>query len=174
MSLKSQDIVVLLKLCGYIAEVRPSFSVMAEELFMSQSEIHSATKRLEHSRLVHGKELDGKPNLTAIEEFLIHGVKYAFAAKKGSLVRGIPTSYGAKPLCNLINSSNEPMPVWADSNGKTRGIEIVPLYKTVPNAAKKDEKLYERLALVDALRDGSARERKLAEKELVKSLRFNE
>ena len=56
---------------------------------------------------------------------------------------------------------------------KVRGIEIKPLYKTVPEAAKQDPQLYARLALVDALRDGRARERKLAEEELIKTLRTN-
>ena len=151
---------------------RPSYSVMAAELFMSQSEVHSAVKRLEQSSLIHGAEMNEMPNLTAVEEFLIHGVKYSFPAERGSLTRGVPTSYAAEPLCQLIQAGAEPVPVWADPAGQTRGIEIMPLYKTVPEAARKDPKLYERLALVDAIRDGRARERKLAEQELIKSLRI--
>ncbi len=114
--------------------------------------------------------MDEKPNLTAVEEFLIHGVKYVFPAKRGSLIRGMPTSYAAEPLSRLINPGKEPVPVWADPLGNIRGIEIVPLYKTVPEAAKRDPKLYERLALIDAIRDGKARERNLAEQELKLSL----
>lgn len=171
MILKPQDVVVLLKLCGYMFGDRPSYSVMARELEMSASEVHSAVKRLCQSRLIHGAEMNEKPIMTAVEEFLIHGVKYAFPAIRGSLTRGIPTSYAAEPLCRLINSGNEAVPVWADPNGKVRGIEIVPLYKTVPAAAMRDQKLYERLALIDALRDGRARDRNLAEQELKKSLK---
>ena len=170
MILKPQDIVVLLKLCGYMSGGRPSYSVMASELEMSASEVHSAVKRLCQSQLIHGAEMNEKPNLTAVEEFLIHGVKYAFPAERGSLTRGMPTSYAAEPLCRLISAGAEPVPVWADPEGKTRGIELVPLYKTVPAAARRDPKLYERLALIDALRDGRARERNLAEHELKKSL----
>jgi hypothetical protein len=55
--------------------------------------------------------------------------------------------------------------------GKSRGIALAPLYKTVPIAALRDPLLYEKLALVDALRDGRTRERKLAEEELKKLLR---
>jgi hypothetical protein len=40
----------------------------------------------------------------------------------------------------------------------------------VPQAALEDKRLYELLALVDALRDGRARERELAVKELTKRL----
>jgi hypothetical protein len=114
--------------------------------------------------------MNQKPNLIAMEEFLIHGVKYAFPATRGGLTRGMPTSYAAEPLSRLIKAGSEPVPVWADPNGTTRGISLVPLYKTVPEAARRDSLLYERLALIDAIRDGRARERNLAEKELKKSL----
>jgi len=171
MMLKPQDIVVVLKLCGYAPNARPSYGVIAAELKLSASEIHSAVQRLKNSRLVHGSEMDEKPNLSTLEEFLIHGVKYAFPAERGGLTRGMPTSYAAQPLCRLIKVGSEPVPVWADPNGTTRGISLVPLYKTVPEAARRDPLLYERLALIDAIRDGRARERNLAEKELKNSLK---
>ena len=44
------------------------------------------------------------------------------------------------------------------------------LHKSAP-AAAKDPALYELLALIDAVRDGRVRERKLAEKELSTRLR---
>ena len=169
--LKPQDIVVVLKLCGYTPNARPSYGVIAAALKMSASEIHSAVQRLKSSRLLHGSEMNEKPNLSALEEFLIHGVKYAFPAERGGLTRGMPTSYAAEPLSRLIKAGSEPVPVWADPNGTTRGISLVPLYKTVPEAAKHDFLLYERLALIDAIRDGRARERNLAEKELKNSLK---
>lgn len=40
-----------------------------------------------------------------------------------------------------------------------------------PVAALKDPLLYEQLALIDAIRDGRPRERQLAERELIKTLR---
>jgi hypothetical protein len=170
MMLKPQDIVVALKLCGYAPDARPSYGVIAGTLKMSASEIHSAVQRLKSSRLLHGAEMNEKPNLSSIEEFLIHGVKYAFPAERGGMTRGMPTSYAVEPLCRLIKAGSEPVPVWADPGGTTRGIALAPLYKTVPEAAKLDALLYERLALIDAIRDGRARERNLAEKELKKSL----
>lgn len=48
---------------------------------------------------------------------------------------------------------------------------LEPLYKSVPQAALRDPILYQFLALVDAIRDGRARERKIAERELVYRLR---
>lgn len=170
MMLKPQDIVVVLKLCGYAPNARPSYGAIATELKMSASEIHSAVQRLKSSRLLHGSEMNEKPNLSALEEFLIHGVKYSFPAERGGPTRGMPTSYAAEPLCRLIKAGSEPIPVWADPTGMTRGIALTPLYKTVPEAARRDSLLYERLALIDAIRDGRARERNLAEKELKDSL----
>jgi len=56
--------------------------------------------------------------------------------------------------------------VWPYAEGAIRGEEFEPLYPSVPFAAQRDPKLYELLALVDAIRDGRARERSLAAKEL--------
>ena len=137
---------------------------------MTLPEVHSAVKRLKNSRLLHGIELGEKPNLSAIKEFLIHGVKYAFPAERGGMSRGMPTSYAAAPLKDLIPAGNEPTPVWASPHGMVRGITVKPLYKTAPAAAEQDPVLYERLALLDAIRDGRARERNLAEDKLIDSL----
>ena len=52
-----------------------------------------------------------------------------------------------------------------------RGVTFEPLHKSAPAAARKDPALYELLPLIDAVRDGGGRERKLAEKELSTSLR---
>ena len=81
--LKPQVIVVVLKLCGYAPNARPPYGAIAAELKMSASEIHSAVQRLKSSRLLHGSEIDEKPNLSSLEEFLIHGIKYAFPAMRG-------------------------------------------------------------------------------------------
>jgi hypothetical protein len=43
---------------------------------------------------------------------------------------------------------------------------IPPLYGSVPHACKVDPKLYELIVLVDAIRDGRARERQIAIKEI--------
>jgi hypothetical protein len=114
--------------------------------------------------------LSNRPNLSALEEFLIHGIKYAFPAEHGAPSRGIPTSYAAEPLSRLIATGDEPIPVWPYARGQKRGIAFAPLYKMAPVAALKDPFLYEQLALIDAIRDGRPRERQLAEQELIKTL----
>jgi hypothetical protein len=117
--------------------------------------------------------MSDRPNVSAIEEFLIHGIKYVFPAQRGGPTRGVPTSYAAEPLNQMIAPGDEPIPVWPHPEGKKRGIAFAPLYKTAPAAALRDPLLYKYLALVDTVRDGRARERKLAEQEISKLLRRN-
>jgi hypothetical protein len=168
MVLKPQDIVILLKLVAS-NEAEWSYPSLAHDLFMSGSEVHAGVKRAEKARLM---DLQRRvPIKKALEEFLIHGVKYAFPPSRGGLVRGMPTGYAAPPLVDLIMQTNEPPPVWPYSEGEIRGQEFPPLYKSVPMAAARDKGLYELLALVDAVRDGRAREKNLAIKELAARMR---
>jgi hypothetical protein len=61
--------------------------------------------------------------------------------------------------------------VWPDSSGDIRGESLAPLYKSAPNAARRDPELYELLVIADALRAGRTREKMLATKELKKKLK---
>jgi hypothetical protein len=88
----------------------------------------------------------------------------------GAPTRGVPTSYAALPLSKTIAEAGELPPVWPFADGKVRGYSFAPLHKNVPQAALADERLYELLALVDALRNGRARERNLASQELTRRL----
>lgn len=169
--LKPQDVVILVKLCGYSFDRRPPYSLIGSDLGMSASEINGAVKRLQQANLVLPKELNELPIMAATEEFLIHAVKYSFPATRSTLVRGMPTSYAAEPLLRLIVPDSDPIPVWPDPKGEVKGLGLIPLYRSVPDACRKDTLLYARLALLDALRSAGARERKLAEAELIESLR---
>ena len=100
-------------------------------------------------------------NRRALEEFLVHGLKYVFPARRGPLARGVPTAHSAPPLDKLIVDDGTPL-VWPDSEGTVRGETLEPIYKTAPMAARRDPRLYTSLVLIDAIRAGRARERKLA------------
>lgn len=166
MILKPQDIVVLLKLVA-IGHEPWNFQRLAVELSISQSEVHAAVRRAVAARLMsNATTAAGKPVRGALLEFLLHGVKYAYPSEHGALTRGIPTGYAAPPLNKVITNSSDPPPVWPYSEGSVRGYAFSPLYPSVPVAALQDARLYELLALVDAIRDGRARERNLAAKEL--------
>ena len=170
MILKPQDVVVLLKLVA-LGDRGWTFQGLAVELSISQSEVHAAVRRAVAARLMtEASSGAGRPVRAALLEFLVHGVKYAFAPKRGELTRGVPTGYAAPPLDQSIAGSSEPPPVWPYAEGKVRGYAFAPLYRTVPEAALRDPALYELLALVDAIRDGRARERSLARQGLEKRL----
>lgn len=105
-----------------------------------------------------------------MEEFLLCGVKYAYPPDRGGQTRGVPTSYAAPPLSSLIVQPETDPPVWPDPAGPVGGYSFSPLYKTVPQAAMRDLRLYEMLALLDAIRDGRPREVDAASRELKKRL----
>jgi hypothetical protein len=164
MTLKPHDIAVLLKLLK-TRDKRPTYAQLAVDLCMSPSEVHASIGRARAARLIHGPKLGDRVNVKGLEEFIIHGIRYAFPPEKGGMTRGMPTASAAEPLSHKM-TQEEPVPVWPFEQGLKRGYAFLPLYKKAPEAALKDPELYQLLALVDALRDGSARERELAKREL--------
>ena len=93
---------------------------------ISGSEVHAALKRLERARLLATDPTGTRPLLQAVEEFLVHGVKYAFPAKRGEVTRGVPTSYAGPPLNGKLAADDLP-PVWPHPEGAARGVALEPL-----------------------------------------------
>ena len=164
--MKSQDIVVILKIHLWTDGTWTQPKI-AQSVGMSQSETSMALKRCELSGLYNSSS--GKTIQKSLLEFIIHGLKYAFPAELGPPDRGMPTAHSAPPLIDMIADDSEIF-VWPYVNGTGRGITVNPLYKTVPAAAENDLRLYEVLALIDAIRVGRVRERKLAEELLIQRL----
>lgn len=162
-----QDLYVLLKIC--CIRDKWTFRTLAEQLHLSISQVHAGLKRADEAGLFSGDRR--KPIRAALEEFIVHGVRYSFAVQPGSPTVGLPTSYAAPPLNSLIMPSGGPTPVWPFAEGETMGYSIEPLHPAAPQAALSDKSFYELLALVDGIREGRARERKLAEKEIHERLR---
>ncbi|MGQ0652973.1 MAG: hypothetical protein ACT4P4_12035 [Betaproteobacteria bacterium] len=166
MILKPQDVVLLLKLVA-LGDSAWTYQRLASELTFSPSEAHAGVRRAGAARLMtDAKSASGKPIREALKDFLLHGEKYPFPPERGALTRGVPTGYAAPPLNKEIAQGSEPPPVWPYAQGQVRGYALKPLYKSVPAAAERDPGLYELLALVDAIRDGRARERALAAREI--------
>jgi hypothetical protein len=161
--IKPQDIVILLKLT--ILEGGNWRHVdLAEGLGLSQTEISFALDRCKTVGFIDSAKK--KVLKSALLEFLVHGLKYMFPAKPGPVCRGVPTAHSAPPLSKAIVASEEDRYVWPWDEGKVRGQAIEPLYPNAPLAAKNDHKLYELLALVDAVRAGRVREQAIAVQEL--------
>jgi hypothetical protein len=104
--------------------------------------------------------------MQALSEFVILGLRYVFPPERRSLTRGLPTAGSAPPLVAKLARGDEPPIVWPDPDGPARGEGLLPIHPAAPAAARRDSRLYELLALADALRIGRARERKLATEEL--------
>lgn len=164
--LKPQDVFVAVYLAGRRPAER-SYARVAAATGMSGSETHAAVKRAAACGLVDAATREVRK--AALREFLVHGLRYVFPAERLGVTRGVPTSYAAPPLSAEMSVGDLP-PVWPHAHGTVRGEGVVPLYRSVADAATRDPRLYEWLALLDALRGGRARERQLAIREVEKRL----
>ena len=80
----------------------------------------------------------------------------------------MPTAHSAPPLCDEITSDD--VYVWPGAGGRARGASVTPLYEGAISLPEREPDLYRALALVDAVRVGRVRERRLAMKHLERSL----
>jgi hypothetical protein len=176
-SMKSQDILVLLKLVAIgqrqqhdLRWVHEAYSVraIAEEIGLGKSEISNSITRSTASGLIYRSSVRSPPQVhtRALLEFLVYGLRYTFPARPGSMARGLATSFAAPGLKGKLMSGGTSKFVWPYAEGHDSGQSIEPLYKSVPIAAERDEELYAYLALADALRIGNPRETQVARSEL--------
>lgn len=102
-----------------------------------------------------------RPHSHNLAEFALHGAKYAFPGIQLPLAVGVPTSHSAPVFAGVFAPGSTDF-VWPHPNGSVRGVGVEPLHSSVPYAAMQDARLYDMLALFDALRVGKARERGMA------------
>ena len=166
LNMKPQDIVILLKKLTFEGK-NLSCRGLATSLGISASSVSESLERCKKAQLVdrHKK----KVNVLALQEFLVHGIAYVFPVEAGRVGRGVPTHVSASPIQEHIASNAESF-VWHYAKGTARGQQIEPLYPTVPEAALRDEELYQLLVIVDALRMGRVREKEIAIDELTKRI----
>lgn len=159
--MRPHDVVILLKIAA-IDSTDWRMVSLAYELGVSQSEVSESLNR----SMLAGLLAADKRTLmrSALLEFLQYGLPYVYPQHPGAMVRGMPTAHSAPPLNQLVNA-NETY-VWPHANGTVRGQRIEPLHRSVPEACEKDVKLYELLALCDALRLGKVREKQMAMEQL--------
>ena len=155
--MRPQDVVVLLKIAA-LDNTDWMMKDLSASLYISRSEVTESLQRSVVARLI---AQDKKYLMRhAVLNFLKHGLPHVFPGQPGAETIGLPTAHSAAPLSSEILAS---IPyVWPSEHGNTRGLGIAPLYQGAPQAALHDAKLYELLALTDALRVGKPRERALA------------
>jgi hypothetical protein len=163
--MRPQDIVLLLQI---VAKEGMDWRMkdLANDLLISPSEVTESLARSVKAGLLS----DGKRHVMkgALQEFLVHGIRYVFPVRAGDMARGIATSHSAPPLIDHIASNVKY--VWPYPDGDDLGLGIEPLIQNVPLASLQDPKLYKLLALVDAFRAGRSREREIGALELEKIL----
>lgn len=181
MMMKSQDVVILLKLATLEdAEqdsdpvLRPREAAGGEDpysvrgleaaLGISKTEVSASIKRSLASGIAIKDRKSGrpKPNRRQLREFIAHGLRFVFPARPGPMQRGMPTAFAAPVLREALHSAGSLISVWPYARGEEMGQSVEPLFKTVPQAAERDERLYAYLALIDAIRLGNQREANLA------------
>ncbi|TVR54002.1 MAG: hypothetical protein EA421_09635 [Gemmatimonadales bacterium] len=163
-SLRPVDVVVALHL---VLRPEDGYETVAELLGIGLGSGHRSVKRLMAARLVlpHRRAV----NRQILLDFLIYGVPHAFYAVVGAEAQGVPTAHAGPLLSEHIESAG--VIVWPSVEGRSRGESLVPLYEGAAGLVSRAPELYGLLTLVDALRVGRARERRLARELLEARLR---
>lgn len=146
----------------------PSYAALADELKLTASEIHAGVERAMAAQLLR-KDAAGKPTvlLESLRCLFSMGCVTVFRPL-GARRRAVHPQATPRPHCCRKSCSRTRPPVWPYKAGSVRGTAFYPLYPTVPEAAARNQSFYELLALLDAVRGGSPRERALALTELDK------
>jgi hypothetical protein len=145
--------------------VPDSYERLAASVGAAASQGHSGLKRLEEGGLFRSS--DRSLRVLAFLAFAQHGIPVVFPARVGAPTRGMPTAHSAPPPSERLLAGERY--VWSGNDG-VQGKAIPPLHPVVPWAAARDASLYAALALIDALRVGRARDRRLAADELERLL----
>ncbi|MEQ1692187.1 MAG: hypothetical protein ABMA00_12935 [Gemmatimonas sp.] len=156
-TLRPFDVAVALRLL-LVPEER--YEPLAEALVTSTSAVHRSVARLQLSGLC--KTASRTVARSAFSEFLLCGARYAFPAVHGPERIGVATAWAHQEVAALYAGTDLPRGlVWPSDRGTVRGESLVPLFPNIPAVALRDPRLHELLALVDALRAGNARERRV-------------
>ncbi len=165
--LRPSDLIAVLK--AHSAGDSWTYSGLAHELGVSASRVHDSLRRAARSRLFEPR--DRRVLVRNLEEFLIHGARFAFPASLGPVALGVPTAAFASPMRDLLSAAGEPL-VWPYVGpDSVRGQSVTPLHPKVPEIALRDARMHELLAVVDSLRLGGTRERQVAAVALKERLR---
>lgn len=167
--LKAQDILILIRLL--LAQKRGEvggYQSLSVWTGVSLSECHAAVGRLARAGLVQSDLAGSSAGFSWVvsaslsREFLEHALKFIFPLQVGAEQRGILTGtqvpgVNEKPA-GVIESEKW---VWPSAVGETRGMAVIPIYRSVPKAALQDADLHQAMAALDLARSSQARLRRL-------------
>lgn len=157
--LKDVDVVVLL---GLLRRRTGEWTVrsLAGELLLPSASVQRSLERLGATPVFDVARR--RVSLAACSELFEHALRFIAPVRLGGETRGLATAWAAPPLSGHLASSDELPPVWPDALGEQRGLELRPLHPGVVALARADAEMYELLALIDGLRVGDTRTRRLA------------
>ncbi len=158
-------------LAGVLSSEGESFTLrgLAARLCVDHTLVHRALKRAEDAGLY--SENSKQVNLASFEELAIHAARFIAPARLGALTRGLPAAWAAEPISGLVNQlEREPPPVWPSALGMVRGQALEPLHPAAVQAYR-DAPLAALLSIIDSLRAGDVRVRKVAATALTDTLR---
>jgi hypothetical protein len=165
---KKSDIYVL---SGLLAQDGDwSYRSLADRLHVPHPVVQRALSRAQDADLYSAERRE--VHIPHFEEFATHALRFVAPAHLGRLVPGVPAAWAAEPMASAIRSSGEePPPVWPYARGQVRGQAIEPLHPAAPEAVESWSEFGEILALLDSLRAGDPRVRRVAEDLLARLLR---
>lgn len=155
-TLRPFDVAVALRL---LLTPEERYEPLSDALVTSTSAVHRSVARLQLAGLC---KPGGRTIIhSALKEFLLHGVRFAFPAVHGPERTGVATGWTQASLVTRtpVGQTARVM-VWATETGTVRGGSLVPLFPNVPAVAARDPRLHELLAMVDVLRTGTVDERR--------------
>lgn len=165
---KKPDIYVLSGLLSHSGEW--SYRSLADRLCVAHPVVQRALARAQDAGLYSAEQRG--VHVPHFEEFAVHALRFVAPAQLGGMVPGVPAAWAAEPMVSAIHSSGEePLPVWPYAQGRVRGQAIEPLHPAAPEAVADWQELGEILALLDSLRAGDPRVRRVAEDFLGRLLR---
>ncbi len=155
--MRPQDIVVLLKIV-LMERSDWQFQDIVRALYISPAEVSESLNRSSIAGLVNQERR--KVHRMSFFEFLQYGMPYVFPQSPGPMTKGMVTGHSHPYFAKSIISSE--LYVWPEAGGKDYGQAIEPFYPNQVRAAKVDDKLYEALAMLDVIRTGRTREKRIA------------
>jgi hypothetical protein len=158
--LKASDVYVL---SGLLTDDGDwTYRSMADRLHVPHPVVQRALSRAEATNLYSADQR--RVHVPHFEEFAVHALRFLAPAQLGPLVPGVPAAWAAEPVASAIRfSGDDPPPVWPHARGRVRGQAVEPLHASAPEAVEDWPQLGEILTVLDSLRVGDPRVRKVAE-----------
>lgn len=152
-----RDIVVLL----WLARQSDVWTVrsLGVPIGVGTGPMHRSLGHLSDAGLLDGERRS--VNFAVTREFVQHAVRFIAADVPGAEVRGIPTAWG-DPVFDGLIAAGGAAPVWPFPEGKVRGPALTPLAGNAPQLRQTQPELATDLAIVDAIRIGDTRLRRVA------------